>query len=286
MEGFLDEFLNARIMRDMFPGVLTEGAKNTLVFTAFSFTGGLALGLLLALMRISRRRVLRWPSAVYTDLLRGLPALLTIVFIGFGIPIATGWQFPFPRYFPGCLALSMVAGAYIAETVRAGIEGVPQGQWEAARALGMDDGTTMRLIVLPQALRLVIPPLTNELVLLFKDTSLLAILGTVAGGKEILKFGRDFANATSSTTPLVVAGLAYLVITLPMIRVVGLLERRYRGGRGQSRGSSTSAARARRARSTPSFPSSSSRRRGPGSPVPRSAMSVASTVPGSTSLPG
>ncbi|HEX6597359.1 MAG TPA: amino acid ABC transporter permease [Acidimicrobiales bacterium] len=287
MEGFFDEFLNPRIMRDMFPGVLTEGAKNTLVFTVFSFTGGLALGLLLALMRVSRSRALRWPSAVYTDLLRGLPALLTIVFIGFGIPIATGWQFPFPRYFPGCLALSMVAGAYIAETIRAGIEGVPRGQWEAARAVGMDDRTTMRLIVLPQAFRLVVPPLTNELVLLFKDTSLLAILGTVAGGKEILKFGRDFANATSNTTPLVVAGLAYLVITLPMIRVVGLLERRYRsGGRGQSTGSSTSAARARKARSTPSFPSTSKRRSGPGRPSPASALSVASTVAGSTSSPG
>ena len=228
MGGFLDEFFNLEIMRDMFPGILSEGAKNTLVFTLFGFAGGLTLGLAVALMRLSRSRALRWPAAVYTDLLRGLPALLTIVFIGFGIPIATGWQFPFPKYTPGCLALSVVAAAYIAETIRAGIEGVPKGQTEAARSLGMDHRTTMRLIVLPQAFRLVIPPLTNELVLLFKDTSLLAILGTLAGGKEILKFGRDMANATTNTTPLVVAGIAYLVITLPLIQVVALLERRYR----------------------------------------------------------
>lgn len=231
MERFFEEFFNPEIMRDMFPGVLTEGAKNTIVFTLFSFAGGLTLGLGIALMRISRSRLLRWPAAVYTDLLRGLPALLTIVFIGFGIPIATGWQFPFPKYFPGCLALSLVAGAYIAETIRAGIEGVPKGQMEAARAVGMDYRTSMRLIILPQAFRLVVPPLTNELVLLFKDTSLLAILGTLAGGKEILKFGRDLANATSNSTPLVVAGLAYLVITLPMIQVVSVLERRYRAHR-------------------------------------------------------
>ena len=231
MDGFLDEFFNLEIMRDMFPGILTEGAKNTLVFTLFGFAGGLSLGLVVALMRISRSRALRWPAAVYTDLLRGLPALLTIVFIGFGIPIATGWQFPFPKYFPGCLALSLVAAAYIAETIRAGIEGVPKGQMEAARAIGMEYRTAMRLIVLPQAFRLVIPPLTNELVLLFKDTSLLAILGTLAGGKEILKFGRDMANATSNTTPLVVAGIAYLVITLPLIQVVALLERRYKAHR-------------------------------------------------------
>ncbi len=231
MEGFLEEFFNFEIMREMFPGILTEGAKNTLVFTLFSFAGGLFLGLVLALMRISRSRALRWPAAVYTDVLRGLPALLTIVFIGFGIPIATGWQFPFPKYFPGCLALSLVAGAYIAETIRAGIEAVPKGQMEAARAVGMDYRTAMRLIVLPQAFRLIVPPLTNELVLLFKDTSLLAVLGTVAGGKEILKFGRDFANVSSNSTPLVVAGLAYLVITLPMIQVVSFLERRYRTSR-------------------------------------------------------
>ncbi|MCA1692165.1 MAG: amino acid ABC transporter permease [Acidimicrobiales bacterium] len=231
MERFFEEFFNLQIMRDMFPEILTEGAKNTVVFTLFSFAGGLTLGLGIALMRISRSRALRWPAAIYTDLLRGLPALLTIVFIGFGIPIATGWQFPFPKYFPGCLALSLVAGAYIAETIRAGIEGVPKGQMEAARAVGMDYRTSMRLIILPQAFRLVVPPLTNELVLLFKDTSLLAILGTLAGGKEILKFGRDLANATSNSTPLVVAGLAYLVITLPMIQLVGLLERRYRAHR-------------------------------------------------------
>lgn len=228
MRDFLDEFFNPQIMRDMLPGILTEGAKNTLVLTLLSFAGGLTLGVLLALLRISRSPILRWPAAVYIDVLRGLPALLTIVFIGFGIPIATGWQFPFPKYFPGCLALSLVSGAYIAETVRAGVEAVPKGQMEAARAVGMDYGTAIRLIVLPQAFRLVIPPITNELVLLFKDTSLLAVLGTVSGGREILKFGRDLANATSNTTPLVVAGIAYLVITLPMTQLVAVLERRCR----------------------------------------------------------
>jgi polar amino acid transport system permease protein len=231
MSGFVDEFLNPDILRDMFPDILTEGAKNTLVFTALSFAGGLAIGLAVALMRTSRARVLRWPAGIYTDVLRGLPALLTIVFIGFGIPIATGWQFPFPKYFPGCLALSLVAGAYIAETIRAGIEGVPRGQMEAARSLGMPYGMAMRLVVLPQAFRLVVPSLTNELVLLFKDTSLLAVLGTLAGGKEILKFARDIANASSNSTPLVAAGIVYLIITLPMIQVVNVLERRYRTNR-------------------------------------------------------
>ena len=215
----------------MFPGLLTEGAKNTLIFTIFSFLGGLAVGLFVALGRIGRTRWLRWPAAIYTDVLRGLPALLTIVFIGYGIPIATGWQFPWPKYFPGCVALSLVGGAYIAETIRAGIEAVPRGQMEAARSLGMKHRVAMRRVILPQAFRLIIPPLTNELVLLFKDTSLLAVLGTVEGGKELLKFSRDIANRQANTSALVAGGLVYLVITIPMIRIVSLLERRAKEGR-------------------------------------------------------
>lgn len=214
----------------MLPELLTEGAKNTLVFTFFSFLGGLAIGLVVALGRLSGSRWARWPAAVFTDVLRGLPALLTIIIIGFGIPIATGWQFPFPKYFPGCLALSLVGGAYISETIRAGIEAVPRGQMEAARSLGMPKRVAMRRVVLPQAFRLIIPPLTNELVLLFKDTSLLAVLGTLAGGKEITKFARDFANARSNTSALVAGGITYLIITLPLIRVVAQLERRARVG--------------------------------------------------------
>jgi polar amino acid transport system permease protein len=214
----------------MFPELLTEGAKNTLVFTFFSFLGGLAIGLVVALARISRATWLRWPAAVYTDVLRGLPALLTIIFIGFGIPIATGWNFPFPKYFPGCLALSLVGGAYISETIRAGIEGVPRGQMEAARSLGMGHRVAMRRVILPQAFRIIIPPLTNELVLLFKDTALLAALGTLAGGKEITKFARDFANQRANTSALVAGGLAYLIITIPLIRLVAVLERRAKAG--------------------------------------------------------
>ncbi|MEO7836078.1 MAG: amino acid ABC transporter permease [Acidimicrobiales bacterium] len=215
----------------MLPELLTEGAKNTLVFTLFSFSGGLVIGLVVALGRISRTRWLRWPAAIFTDTLRGLPALLTIIFIGYGIPIAAGWQFPFPKYFPGCLALSLVGGAYISETIRAGIEGVPRGQMEAARTLGMPYRVAMRRVILPQAFRLMIPPLTNELVLLFKDTSLLAVLGTLAGGKEITKFARDFANSTSNSSALVAGGIAYLLITIPLIRLVAQLEVRNRRAR-------------------------------------------------------
>lgn len=215
----------------MLPELLTEGAKNTLVFTFFSFIGAFVIGLATALARLSSRRWLRWPSAVYIDLLRGLPALLTILLIGYGIPIATGWQFPFPKYFPGCTALALVGGAYMAETIRAGIEAVPRGQMEAARSLGMRPRTAMRHVILPQALRLVVPPMTNELALLFKDTSLLAVLGTLQGGKEITKFARDFANQRANSSAYVAAGIAYLIITIPLLRAVAAMERRSRHAR-------------------------------------------------------
>ncbi len=232
MDAFGREFFNLDVIARMFPGLVVEAMRNTVVFTIIGFSGGLLLGLVFALMRVSRRRALRWPAAAVVDTFRGLPALLVIVFIGFGLPIAfPGLKYPFPRYTPGCLALALVAGAYIAETVRAGIEGVPRGQMEAALSLGLSHRAAMRHVVLPQAFRLIVPPLTNELELLFKDTSLLAVLGTEAGGKEITKYARDFVNTTGNSSPLVAAGLAYLVITIPLIRLVGVLEGRFRAAR-------------------------------------------------------
>jgi polar amino acid transport system permease protein len=226
MHRLLTEFFNWSVIGEMFPGLLTEAVKNTVILTVFSFLGGIVLGLLLALARISRTRWLRWPVAVYIDLFRGLPLLLVIVFVGFGIPIGLGVNFPYEPLTPGCVALAMVYAAYIAESIRAGIEAVPRGQMEAARSLGMPYRTAMRHVIVPQAFRIVIPPLTNELLALFKDTSLVAVLGTRVGGKEITKYARDFVNHSANSSPLVAAGFAYLIITLPMLRLVAWLDSR------------------------------------------------------------
>lgn len=237
----LGEFFKIDIVREMLPRIVTEGMRNTLVYTSIAFVGGLLIGLVLALARISRRRPIRWAAAVVVDVVRGLPALLTIILIGFGLPIAykslTGnlWRWPFgtlgSRFIPGCLALSIVAGAYLAESIRAGIEAIPKGQMEAARSLGMSHGLAMRKVILPQAFRIIIPPLTNELTALLKDTSLIAILGVQVGGREILTYARTLTNARANTTPLIVAGMAYLVITIPLLRLVAVLEQRAKGGR-------------------------------------------------------
>jgi polar amino acid transport system permease protein len=114
----------------------------------------------------------------------------------------------------------------MAETIRAGIQAVPKGQAEAARSLGMSHGRAMRSIVIPQAFRIIVPPLTNEVILLTKDSSLVAILGVTAGTKELTKFGRDALNQLVNPTPLVIAGLCYLLITVPLSLVVRRLEAR------------------------------------------------------------
>jgi polar amino acid transport system permease protein len=213
------------IVKDQFPNILTKAAKNTVIFTVLGFTGGISFGLLFALMRLSAIRPYRWFAATYIEIFRGIPLLVTLLILGFGIPIATGWRWPNP-YLQGAIPLSLVASAYMAETIRAGIEAVPKGQMEAARSLGMSYSRAMITIIIPQALRIIVPPLTNEFVLLIKDTSLISVLGVTAGTLDLARFGRDGVNQTANATPLIVAGLVYLAMTAPLTQLVAWMERR------------------------------------------------------------
>ena len=217
-------FFDVSIARTMWPDVLLIAARNTVVYTALAFSFGLVLGLILALMRLSSIGPYRWVATLYIEVFRGLPALLTIFLVGFGIPIA--FQVRWPVLLQITLGLGIVAAAYMAETIRAGIEAVPKGQMEAARSLGMSRGRAMVSIVIPQGFRIIIPPLTNELVLLIKDTSLLFVLGTTPATKELTKFGRDVLASRANATPLIVVGAVYLLITIPLTQLVAVLERR------------------------------------------------------------
>lgn len=219
-------FFKIDIARDMMPEVLTIAARNTIVYTAAAFSFGFFFALLLALMKLSKIAPYRWFATVYIELFRGLPALITILLVGFGVPIAFGWTIPFGTLGKGTIGLGIVAAAYMAETIRAGIEAVPSGQMEAARSLGMSPGTAMLYIILPQAFRIIIPPLTNELVLLIKDTSLFFVLGSTPTSKELTKFARDFMTSARNATPLIVAAIVYLIITLPLTYLVRRLERK------------------------------------------------------------
>jgi len=222
-------FFDLDVARGMFPEVITIALKNTVVYTALGFAFGLGLALVLALMRLSSVGPYRWLSRGYIEFFRGLPALLVFVAVGSGVPLA----FPgtiLNRYVALMLALGIVSAAYMAEVIRAGIQAVPRGQVEAARSLGMSPAKTMIWIVIPQAFRIVLPPLTNDLVLLTKDSSLALFLGSSINQQELTQFGRQALNQARSLTPVLVAGLCYLIITIPLSILSNRLERRY--GRG------------------------------------------------------
>lgn len=209
------QVFNPEIIADQFPQVITVALKNTLLYTLLGFALGLTLAILLALMKISSVAPYRWISTLYIELFRGLPALLVFLAFGYGIPLA--FQVRFNSYVTVMLALGMVAAAYIAEVLRAGLEAVPKGQYEAARSLGMGHTRAMATIVIPQAFRIVLPALTNEVILLTKDSSLVYLLGMSVGQYELAKFGREGLSAASAgLTPLMVAGACYLIITIPL----------------------------------------------------------------------
>ncbi len=221
-----ENFFDTEVLASLWPELITVAAKNTLVYTLISFAGGLVLALGLALMKLSPIAPYRWIATVYIEFFRGLPALIVIIAFGFAIPIAFGWRPPGGPVGAGLIALIVVSAAYMAETLRAGIQAVPKGQSEAARSLGMSGTWTTVSVVLPQAFRIVIPPLTNEFVLLIKDTSLLFVIGAAANERELTTFARDAVTTNQDSSPLLAAAVFYLIITLPLTRLVAYLERR------------------------------------------------------------
>ncbi|SDC86454.1 amino acid ABC transporter permease [Actinokineospora iranica] len=225
-------FADLDVAKEAFPELITVALKNTVIYTLSAYVVGFVLGLVVALMRLSSVAVYRGVALVYIEVFRGLPALVVFLIFGFGLPVAfPGLEFPFEQYGTVAVALGLVAAAYMAETFRAGIQAVPNGQLEAARSLGMPQTRAMVSIIIPQALRVVIPPLTNELILLFKDSSLVFVLGVTSLTTELSKFGGDLAAEHADSTPLVLAGAAYLVITVPLGYVVRRLEAKQRKAR-------------------------------------------------------
>lgn len=234
-----ETFLEPDIFKDLFPEIVTVAAKNTIILAALAFTGGIIFGLVLALMRLSSFAFYRWISLAYIEFFRGIPALLTLILVGFVLPIALKFRvddvLPFLEgYGPPAVGLAAVAAAYLSETIRGGIEAVPKGQMEAARSLGMSHGRAMATIIVPQAFRIMIPPLTNEFVLLIKDTSLIFVLGVAASEQDLAFFSRAAVQKTFNGTPFVAAALLYLLITLPLTALSRYLEKRGPAG-GHSR---------------------------------------------------
>ncbi|OMH35134.1 amino acid ABC transporter permease [Tersicoccus sp. Bi-70] len=236
----IDTFFNGQAMAQVIPDLLTVGLPNTLILSIASGVIGTVLGMILAVMGISRNVVLRWLARIYTDIFRGLPAVIIILLIGIGLgPTVrqlTGSTNPYPL---GILALSLLAAAYIGEIFRSGIQSVDKGQMEASRALGFSYGATMRLVIIPQGVRRVLPALVNQFISLIKDSSLVFFLGLLASQREIFRIGNDATSTTGNLSPLVAAGLLYLVLTVPLTHLVNLIDRRLREGRRETTASDT-----------------------------------------------
>jgi len=205
-----------------------KGAQNTLVLSAAGAALGFGLGLVVALFAMSQRAVVRAPARVYINFFRGTPLIWQISFAGIGFVPALGLNFD--MYTIAILVLGLNLAAYSSEVYRAGIQSLERGQIEASRTLGLSYFQSMRYVIVPQAIRRVIPPLLNEFVILIKDTSLVSVLGLTIAQKELLGVSRNFYSSTFDATAWLGAAAGYLIITLPMIGIVTIVERRLRSG--------------------------------------------------------
>ena len=185
----------------------------------------LVLGLVVALTRTSRAAALfplRMLAAVYTDLLRGVPTILLVFLVGFGVPALELEGLPTGPVLLGGAALALSYSAYVAEVYRAGIDSIHPSQRSAALALGLTEAQTLRHVVLPQAVRRVVPPLLNDFVALQKDVALVSVLGVI----EAFRVAQIDASSNFNYTPLLAAALLYLCVTVPLARVVDRMQRR------------------------------------------------------------
>jgi len=204
--------------------VLFKGAVITLELTAGAVAIGVVIGLIMALARLSRVTVLRGFAGAYIDFLRGTPLLVQIFLVYYGAPQLFHFQPPdsYP-YVAGILAMGLNSGAYIAEIFRAGIQSIDRGQTEAARSLGMSQGQAMRYIILPQAVKRVVPPLGNEFIAMLKDSSLVAVIAL----EELMYSGKLIVGRTLQSFAIYTAvALIYLAMTMIISRFIAVAERR------------------------------------------------------------
>jgi polar amino acid transport system permease protein len=213
------------ILIEIFP-ILLQGAWVTLYLTVSSLTIGLVIGLILGLMRISGNWILRAFSLCYVEFIRGTPLLMHLVIIYYALP-SLHPSLNLPAIVAGIVGMALNSAAYIAEIFRAGIQSISKGQMEAARSLGMTHLQAMTYVILPQAFRVSLPPLTNEFVALLKDSSLVSTLAV----SELLRKGREMvAWKVNVFSPYVGVALLYLAMTLPMTKLARYLEKRVSAG--------------------------------------------------------
>ena len=227
MDIFFEQYFDFDVMRENFSDVL-DAFWTTIQLALISAVLALLLGLILALLRAAPgRRMLpvRGLAIAYIDLFRGVPLLLVVLLIS--------GSFPFLDFLPewlrapdmlgkpdifwyGVLSIALTYGAYYAEVYRAGLEAVPLGQSEAAHSLGMSHTVALRHVIVPQAIRKVIPPMLNDFIALMKDTSLVQVIGVV----EVVKAGREVQAVTFNSSALTLAAVLFVLVTIPLARIV------------------------------------------------------------------
>jgi polar amino acid transport system permease protein len=201
-----------------------DGILVTFEVTVGAIALALVIGLVAGLGRIAQNRLVNGCAALYVEVIRGIPLLVQIFYIYY----ALGRVVKVPALASAIVAMAVCYGAYIGEVVRAGIQSIPKGQSEAAAALGMSRPQALRHVILPQAFRVILPPIGNEFIALLKDSSLVSIIAVA----DLLRRGREFASESFAyfETYTVIA-LVYLVITLFLSKIIGLLEERLHAGR-------------------------------------------------------
>lgn len=205
------------------------GTVNTVLIAFLTVIFGVVIGTLLALMKISSNGIFKFIASAYIEFIRGTPILVQalIFFYLIQIPDFKLFGLDMARFIPGVIALSVNSGAYVAEIIRAGIQAVDKGQMEASRSLGFTSGQSMRYIIIPQAIKNILPALGNEFIVVIKESSILSVIGIV----ELMRSADIVKSAIYRPfEPLLVAAVIYFILTFTLSRVLGIAERRMRTG--------------------------------------------------------
>jgi polar amino acid transport system permease protein len=232
MSQIISQFFDFSVMKDNFD-VIWHGFEQTLLLSVIAGALSLIWGLVLAVLRQLPGRAaspVRFATIAYIDCFRGIPLLMILLLVNGSLGALNGDPLPrwlaIPDWFGkpyqfwyGIFAITLTYGAYMAEVYRAGIESIPGGQMEAARSLGMNHNQAMRQIIVPQAVRRVIPPLLNDFIALMKDTSLVSFIGFV----EVTQAGQDVYQDSFNVSGLTLGAFLFLIVTLPMARIVDRL---------------------------------------------------------------
>jgi polar amino acid transport system permease protein len=219
VERFIETFFKPSILASTWPAI-AKGMLVTIEIAVLVVITGLAFGLVLAVLRTLRNRLLDFLIVIFIDLFRAIPPLVAVLLIYFGLPNV---GIKIPSFAVLWLVLSLVLAAFAEEIFWAGILSVRRGQWEAARSTGLGAGQTLAFVVLPQAIRLAVPPLTNRTIAIIKNTA----LGTVIGVPEIINNATTAVSFLGNATPLMMGALAYLILFAPIVALGSWIERRY-----------------------------------------------------------